>query len=108
MTRVVIAVLILPSSVAIVADKVVVPVTTAAKTAARTRAYSSMSWPDSSRWNWLTNCLNVIRNLLHLDFYCVYIPQRQDSRPGDPTPGTEDCALSKARRRPNDPGALEA
>src|SRR5256885_1588 len=38
------------------------PVTTAANTASRTRAYSSRSWPDSSRCRLRISCLNVIFN----------------------------------------------
>ncbi len=48
------------SSVLIVVAKVPEPTTTAANTAAKTRAYSSMSWPDSSRWKLLMICLIVI------------------------------------------------
>src|ERR1051326_1439738 len=56
----------LPMSVASVAD----PATTAPRTASRTSAYSSRSWPDSSRCRFLTNCVNVISKfpLIFIDF----------------------------------------
>src|ERR1043165_5737680 len=44
------------------------PATTAASTAARTRAYSSRSCPDSSRCRLLTNCKNFIFNFLLYGF----------------------------------------
>ena len=44
-----------PRSVAMSVANVVVPATTASKTASRTRAYSSMSCPDSSRCNCAIN-----------------------------------------------------
>src|SRR5207245_11295439 len=51
--RVVIQVAKSPASVA-------EPATTPVATATRTRAYSTKSWPDSSRWNLLMNCRNVM------------------------------------------------
>ena len=43
------------NSFVMVLDKVVDPLTTTARTASRTKAYSNISCPDSSLWNLLTN-----------------------------------------------------
>src|SRR5205807_9935833 len=48
-----------PKSQARVAE----PATTPVATATRTKAYSTKSWPDSSRWNLLMNCRNVMHPL---------------------------------------------
>src|SRR5215470_5419166 len=57
-------------SVAMLVD----PATTAARTAARTRAYSSRSCPDSSRCRFLTNSKNFI-----FIFLLLWISSRAES-----------------------------
>src|SRR5437899_1869225 len=63
-------------AVLMVLAKVPEPATTAVNTASRTKAYSSMSWPDSSRCNLLINCLNFMLKLLfELWHFCHSLAQ---------------------------------